>query len=106
MRRGLYGGAKRSRTADLLNAIQALYQLSYSPEGRRVSRVREPLVRAPGAKAADTMPSAFDDQARARSILSDRGDQSGSSVGRSISSSKLSSSSSSSRKGTSASSSS
>ncbi len=24
-------GAKRSRTADLLSAIQALYQLSYSP---------------------------------------------------------------------------
>lgn len=32
LRRGSYGGAKRSRTADLLNAIQALYQLSYSPE--------------------------------------------------------------------------
>ena len=29
----MFGGAKRSRTADLLNAIQALYQLSYSPEG-------------------------------------------------------------------------
>ena len=29
---GRHGGAKRSRTADLLNAIQALYQLSYSPE--------------------------------------------------------------------------
>src|SRR3990167_9847650 len=29
---GPRGGAKRSRTADLLNAIQALYQLSYSPE--------------------------------------------------------------------------
>src|SRR5579862_7882906 len=29
---GVHGGAKRSRTADLLNAIQALYQLSYSPE--------------------------------------------------------------------------
>src|SRR3989344_898562 len=28
---GVHGGAKRSRTADLLNAIQALYQLSYSP---------------------------------------------------------------------------
>ena len=26
------GGAKRDRTADLLNAIQALSQLSYSPE--------------------------------------------------------------------------
>jgi len=31
---GLHGGAKRSRTADLLNAIQALYQLSYSPGSR------------------------------------------------------------------------
>ena len=28
----LFGGAKRDRTADLLNAIQALSQLSYSPE--------------------------------------------------------------------------
>jgi hypothetical protein len=27
----LFGGAKRGRTADLLNAIQALSQLSYSP---------------------------------------------------------------------------
>jgi hypothetical protein len=26
-----YGGARRSRTADLLNAIQALSQLSYGP---------------------------------------------------------------------------
>ena len=30
-RTALVGGAKRSRTADLLNAIQALYQLSYTP---------------------------------------------------------------------------
>jgi hypothetical protein len=28
---GLDGGARRNRTADLLNAIQALYQLSYDP---------------------------------------------------------------------------
>ncbi len=27
------GGARRNRTADLLNAIQALYQLSYGPPG-------------------------------------------------------------------------
>ena len=27
----LFCGAKESRTPDLLNAIQALYQLSYSP---------------------------------------------------------------------------
>jgi hypothetical protein len=30
------GGARRDRTADLLHAMQALSQLSYSPEGRRV----------------------------------------------------------------------
>ncbi len=30
--RGLSGGARRNRTADLLNAIQALSQLSYGPE--------------------------------------------------------------------------
>ena len=28
----LFGGDKRDRTADLLNAIQALSQLSYTPE--------------------------------------------------------------------------
>ena len=28
---GLDGGADRDRTCDLLNAIQALYQLSYDP---------------------------------------------------------------------------
>ena len=39
------GGAKRSRTADLLNAIQALYQLSYSPEPCRVSRPPSPVER-------------------------------------------------------------
>jgi hypothetical protein len=27
----LFGGARRNRTADLLNAIQALSQLSYDP---------------------------------------------------------------------------
>ena len=29
---GLFGGDKRDRTADLLNAIQALSQLSYTPK--------------------------------------------------------------------------
>ncbi len=29
----VFGGAKGSRTPDLLNAIQALYQLSYGPTG-------------------------------------------------------------------------
>ena len=28
----LSGGGKRDRTADLLHAMQALYQLSYTPE--------------------------------------------------------------------------
>lgn len=28
----LFGGGKRDRTADLLHAMQALYQLSYTPE--------------------------------------------------------------------------
>ena len=28
---GFFGGDKRDRTADLLNAIQALSQLSYTP---------------------------------------------------------------------------
>ena len=28
----LFGGGKRSRTADLLHAMQALYQLSYTPK--------------------------------------------------------------------------
>jgi hypothetical protein len=30
-----YGGGKRDRTADLLHAMQALSQLSYTPEKRR-----------------------------------------------------------------------
>ena len=33
------GGAKRDRTADLLHAMQALSQLSYSPETEAHSRV-------------------------------------------------------------------
>ena len=35
------GGARRNRTADLLNAIQALYQLSYGPSRTRGSKPRE-----------------------------------------------------------------
>ena len=31
MKCGVFGGDKRDRTADLLNAIQALSQLSYTP---------------------------------------------------------------------------
>ncbi len=33
----IYGGAERDRTADLLNAIQALSQLSYSPTSKGLS---------------------------------------------------------------------
>ncbi|CRH30252.1 hypothetical protein BN1182_BQ_01850 [Pantoea ananatis] len=32
-----FGGAKRDRTADLLHAMQALSQLSYSPEPKKPS---------------------------------------------------------------------
>ena len=32
----LFGGGKRDRTADLLHAMQALYQLSYTPEWWRI----------------------------------------------------------------------
>ncbi len=32
----LYGGGKRDRTADLLHAMQALSQLSYTPERLRI----------------------------------------------------------------------
>ena len=35
---GFFGGDKRDRTADLLNAIQALSQLSYTPIFNAVSR--------------------------------------------------------------------
>ena len=58
----LIGGAKRSRTADLLNAIQALYQLSYSPGPFGLDR-RVRLAMAPG-EAAETMSGLFQDQAR------------------------------------------
>ncbi len=35
----LFSGAKESRTPDLLHAMQALYQLSYNPEGWRKYRI-------------------------------------------------------------------
>ena len=37
-----FGGAKRDRTADLLHAMQALSQLSYSPKGRHSDRTYYP----------------------------------------------------------------
>ena len=40
------GGARRDRTADLLHAMQALSQLSYSPTKLRTLRVRGPTVKA------------------------------------------------------------
>ena len=33
------GGGKRVRTADLLHAMQALYQLSYTPNAARLSQI-------------------------------------------------------------------
>src|ERR1019366_6615180 len=47
------GGAKRSRTADLLNAIQALYQLSYSPESSGISVCGPRPVREGGGPYAE-----------------------------------------------------
>jgi hypothetical protein len=48
-------GANRARTGDLLGAIQALSQLSYSPESGRVDGQSQTSVvpRAPGALAGD-----------------------------------------------------
>ncbi|SPO54083.1 protein of unknown function [Pseudomonas sp. JV551A1] len=43
MNPGRNGGAKRDRTADLLHAMQALSQLSYSPETKGSSVIDEPL---------------------------------------------------------------
>ena len=42
------GGARRNRTADLLNAIQALSQLSYGPTHMSVRRAGVPPPRRPG----------------------------------------------------------
>ena len=39
----LFGGAKRNRTADLLNAIQALSQLSYGPMPAPAIEPRRPI---------------------------------------------------------------
>ena len=39
------GGARRDRTADLLNAIQALSQLSYGPEGQAILAETPPSVK-------------------------------------------------------------
>jgi hypothetical protein len=39
----LFGGAGENRTRDLLNAIQALSQLSYNPMNANVLRFQRPL---------------------------------------------------------------
>ena len=39
------GGARRDRTADLLHAMQALSQLSYSPTERRTIGMSGPAVK-------------------------------------------------------------
>ena len=38
-----FGGGKRDRTADLLHAMQALYQLSYTPNSMRAQKYTHPL---------------------------------------------------------------
>ena len=38
------GGARRDRTADLVNAIHALSQLSYGPDQTRKSNRRKPAI--------------------------------------------------------------
>jgi hypothetical protein len=38
-----FGGARGSRTPDLLNAIQALSQLSYGPSREQVSAIRQQI---------------------------------------------------------------
>ena len=40
------GGAKEARTPDLLNAIQALYQLSYDPINKRVINLIFPALKS------------------------------------------------------------
>jgi hypothetical protein len=45
---GLFGGDKRDRTADLLNAIQALSQLSYTPK-ETVASATMNIIRTSGA---------------------------------------------------------
>ena len=47
---GFYGGDKRDRTADLLNAIQALSQLSYTPIFALLRSVRQLLYYSTAAK--------------------------------------------------------
>ena len=42
------GGARRDRTADLLHAMQALSQLSYSPTEPRTLRTRANAVKTAG----------------------------------------------------------
>ena len=41
------GGARRDRTADLLHAMQALSQLSYSPTESRTLRTQAGIVKKP-----------------------------------------------------------
>ena len=60
----IFGGARRDRTADLLNAIQALSQLSYGPtlptflgKGREIVADRGPLSRRSALVAAATKRS-------------------------------------------------
>ncbi len=52
---GNFGGARRDRTADLLHAMQALSQLSYSPENYSLEINRfEPEIKAKRILAVST----------------------------------------------------
>ena len=55
----MFGGAKRDRTADLLNAIQALSQLSYGPDPSQAMPVTDAryVRKAPGQFKRKNAPS-------------------------------------------------
>ena len=58
-RRFVTGGARRNRTADLLHAMQALYQLSYSPDFSRAGGLMSvpPLCKPKFRSHGRTFPS-------------------------------------------------
>jgi hypothetical protein len=60
----MIGGAERGRTADLLNAIQALSQLSYSPTGTPRWRVEGGLSANPNESPESIRPVTARDSAQ------------------------------------------
>lgn len=71
------GGAKGSRTPDLLNAIQALYQLSYGPTGGllRLSTLRGGSIGARAARRKRKMRCSEGESERSESKRLDRGNR-------------------------------